>query len=135
MADQNVPRPVEYSQVCVWRGTVLDEGEDRIAQFENFFMTELNTRVKFLEEIVTGPDLDVRTGEPVPETGGRNDIFFCVHQEDIGHFAIPRLQFKISWIEDVLADGNYNSPIYPVRVFDYCTWNQENLSPLRKLKG
>jgi len=105
-------RDADFSQVCVWPATIV--GEDKISEFEEFMKSEFNARVKYLEEIKTLPG---DGGE-----GGRNDVFFSVHKDDIGHFSIPRLQYGIRWIEDVLAPGNYNDPIYPERVKEYISW-------------
>jgi hypothetical protein len=120
----NVELKENYTQVCVWPGTIL--GESGEEDFVNFMKEEFNTRVQFLEEITTKPDTG-SDGTPKPGTGGRIDLFFAVHKDDIGHFAIPRLHARISWIEDVLSRDNYTSRIYPERVFDYCSWNHENL--------
>jgi len=118
----NVARKEGYSQVCVWPGTIVGKGEEK--KMEEFFKDELNVRVQFLEVIETGPDQD-EAGNPVEDTGGRQDVFLAVHEEDVQSFAIPRLQFGIRWIEDVLANGNYRDKIYPARVFDYKTWNAD----------
>ena len=115
----------EFEQVCVWPGTVV--GKEKIEDFERFIEDIFKTRIQYLEEISTFPDTD-STGKVDSETGGRNDVFFAIHNEDVGKFAVPRLQYGIRWIEDVLAEGNYTSKIYPTRVFDYCCWNKEHLA-------
>ena len=84
-------------------------------------LMKYNVRVQYLETILTKPDIG-RDGEPIENTGGRSDILFAVHLNDIAKFAVPRLQAGIRWIEDVLAPDNYRSPIYPKRVFQYRTW-------------
>ena len=111
---QNIPRNEKFTQVCVWPGTLV--GQDKIKDFEEFMFNDLKTRVQYMEEIKTLPD------EGVEGTGDRNDLFFAVHEEDVGKFAIPRLQMGIRWIEDVLAKCNYKDKIYPRRVFEYCSW-------------
>ena len=113
----NITRKENFSQVCVWPGCLV---EGKVEEFEKFMLDEFKTRIQYLEEIKTFPDTE--NGFPVKDTGGRNDVVFAVHQEDIGHFAVPRLQMGIRWIEDVLAPGNYSSEIYPKRVFEYKTW-------------
>lgn len=110
---ENVERKDSFRQVAVWEGTIV--GSDEIANFEKFILDELGTRVQYLEEIKTFPD------EGVPGTGGRNDVFFAVHDEDVGKFAIPRFQYHMRWIEDVLSYHNYCSLIYPERVKGYCS--------------
>lgn len=97
-----------YTQLCVWPGVIV--GQDKVDEFESFFKNEFNARVKYLTEIKTNPDRDKR-GNSIPDTGGRNDIFFYVHNDDIGHFAVPRLAIGIRWWEDVLGNGHEN--LYP----------------------
>ena len=106
-----------YHQLCVWEGTVL--GETPISEFEEFF-NEQGYRVKFLEEVVTLPD--VVDSRVVEGTGGRHDVFFLVHSEDVIKFAIPRLQMGIRWWEDVL--GNGHGDIYPQEILNKypCLW-------------
>lgn len=102
MEDQN------YTQLCVWPGTVL--GDNTIQDLENFFLEDMKTRIKYHTEVKTLPDVD-SAGNQIPETGGRNDLFFYVHSEDIANFAIPRLQMGIRWWEDVIK-YNDNSHLY-----------------------
>lgn len=92
-----------FNQLCVWEGTLV--GKEEIKSFEKFFKDEMGTRVKYVEEIETLPT----PGEP--NTGGRNDVFFYVHDDDIMKFSIPRLSLGIRWWEDVL--GNGNGELYP----------------------
>ena len=121
---ENIQLKPDFKQVCVWPGCIL--GKSTVVEFEEFFKNDFNTRIQFLEEIKTLPDTE--NGRPVPDTGGRNDIFFAIHDEDISNFSIPRFQIGVRWIEDVLASCNYRSRIYPERVFDYCSWNEEALA-------
>ena len=123
---ENVQKRENYNQVCIWEGTIVVDEKTCSKDFEDFILKEFGARIQYLEEIVTGPD--IINGEPDPETGRRNDVFFAVHNDDVGKFAIRRLKIGIRWIEDVLAECNYRSPIYPKRVFDYCIWNKEYLS-------
>ena len=96
------------TQLCVWPGTVL--GDSTPQDLEKFFLDEMKTRVKYHTEVTTLPDLD-KDGNPDPETGGRNDLFFYVHSDDVANFAIPRLQMGIRWWEDVVG-YNDNSHLY-----------------------
>ena len=96
----------KFNQLCVWPATIV--GNDQIKEFTNFFKKEMGVRVKFLEEVKTLPTPNV------PDTGGRNDVFFFVHDDDIMKFAVPRLQIGIRWWEDVL--GNGNGVLYPENV-------------------
>ncbi len=121
----NVERKEGFTQVCVWEGTLV--GSDKVGEFEAFIKSELGARIQYLEEIKTKPDVN-QHGFPVEGTGGRNDVFFAVHCEDISKFAVPRLAYGIRWVEDALApannalDSNGVPYLYPSRVLDYKTW-------------
>ena len=92
-------RTKEFSQVCVLCGIVVGKGkEDELVKF---FKDEFDIRAKYLEEVVTLPD----PGDECGETGGRNDLFFAVHKDDVDKFAIPRLQYGIKWFEDLFNNG------------------------------
>lgn len=121
---ENTKKKNGYNQVCVWPACSLITSTPE--SFERDMKQYLDIDVQFLEEIETGPDLE--RGLPVPNTGGRHDLFFAIHDNDISKFALERFQFDIRWLEDVLAKCNYHSQIYPKRVFDYCIWNKENLA-------
>ena len=97
-----------YTQLCVWPGTVL--GDSKPEELESFFLDEMKTRIKFHSEVQTLPDID-ENGNPDPETGGRNDLFFYVHTDDVAAFAVPRLQMGIRWWEDVVG-YNDNRHLY-----------------------
>tara|TARA_R100001163_G_C5047030_1_gene184240 strand:+ start:350 stop:703 length:354 start_codon:yes stop_codon:yes gene_type:complete len=104
-----------FNQLCVWQGITLSE--DQYEDFVEFFANELDTRIKLAEVVLTNPDLD--EGEPVPETGGRSDILFYVHDEDVTGFALKRLQLDggVRWWEDVVS-YNDNSHLYDQEVLD-----------------
>lgn len=114
-----------FKQVCVWPGTIIKE--EQIPDFHKFMKDELNTRTQFLETIITKPDVD-DLGNNIPGTGGRHDVLFAVHSKDINNFSIKRLPLKISWVEDVLSNCNYNQKIYPNYIFNYVSWNHENIN-------
>jgi len=103
-----------FTQLCVWQGVLLDGLTTQ--EFENYMFDNFGTRIKFEIEIKTLPDLD-NNGKPIPDTGGRNDVFFYAHAEDIGKFAVPRLQAGIRWWEDVVK-YNDNSHLYPKDILD-----------------
>jgi hypothetical protein len=115
--EQNVKLKEGFSQVCVWPGTVV--GVANVEEFEKWMLETFGVRAQYLEEIETNPDVG-KDGEPVPGTGGRNDIFFSVVTEDIGNFAIKRLAYGIRWIEDIYLNGG--GYLYPDRVAKYKTW-------------
>jgi len=140
MTSIELKKPVKpFVQVCVWEGTlVATEGKEttpeKIEEFEAFFVERFGTRVQYIAEIKTGPNIDGH-GNPVKGTGGRNDVFFSVHEEDVGKFAVPRLTVGIRWIEDVLARDNYRHPIYPDGVFALCSWYCPKVRPEVTLAG
>lgn len=107
----NVERREGFSQVCVWEGVVVAESE--VEDFLAFIRDELGARAQYLESLTTGP------GKGGP--GGRTDVLFSVHEDDIGTFAIRRLRAGVRWIEDVFANGG--DVLYPPRVLEYATWN------------
>lgn len=115
MKHDNIELPENYSQVCVLEGVILEESE--IPVFEKWIYDETGARVKYLETIITSPD----TGDS--NTGGRHDIIFTIHNEDISSFAVKRFNYGIRWIEDVLSDFNYRHKIYPERIFKYISWD------------
>jgi len=95
----------KFNQLCVWPATTCGNKPEEIKAFENFIANNFNgVRVKYEAEVTTLPDKI--NGEDVPGTGGRNDLFFYVHDDDIGKFAIARLAVGIRWWEDVLGNGN-----------------------------
>ena len=111
----NVDLPPGYTQVCVWPGTVV--GEDQLEEFKQFLLDEMGCRVEYLETIETVADGVVGGGE-----GGRLDIFLAIHDDDVAGFSVQRFALGIRWIEDVLSEVNYTSPIYPTRVYHYRSW-------------
>lgn len=109
---ENVALQEGFTQVCVWPSTVVGN-EKKQAEFVEWAKKEFGVRVQYLEEIVTVRD------ESGP--GGRNDVFFAVHKDDVSKFAVPRLSYGIRWIEDVFA--NKHGHLYPARVAEYRSWD------------
>lgn len=126
MNNQNIKLNEGFSQVCVWPACKVKEAVDGVKGFVEFMKEKFGVRIQYLEEIKTFPDTE--NGVPISETGNRNDVFFAIHEEDIGRFAVPRIRVSIRWIEDVLAKCNYKSRIYPERVFKYAKWNETYLA-------
>lgn len=102
----------KYNQLCVWEGTLLDDSGPK--GFIQFLKGEFGARFKFAEEVKTLPDR--KGGTVVPDTGGRNDLFFYVHDDDSSKFALPRLNYGIRWWEDVLSNGGRE--LYPNEVLE-----------------
>jgi hypothetical protein len=103
-----------FTQLCVWEGILL--GGFTTQEFENWMFDNFGARIKYETELKTLPDLD-KYGNAIPETGGRNDVFFYAHAEDIPKFAVLRLQARIRWWEDVVK-YNDNSHLYPKEILD-----------------
>jgi hypothetical protein len=114
-----------FTQLCVWPGCIVlgpgilptsQKGIDAIKEFEKVMADEFSgTRVQYVEEILTLPDRTLK-GDPVPGTGGRTDLFFYVHVDDISKFAVPRMAIGIRWWEDVLNNGG--GVLYPQRILE-----------------
>lgn len=105
-----------YNQLCVWQGCLMPESENPIEVFTEFFKDVLHVQIKFCEQVWTNPDID-EDGKPVKGTGGRSDLLFYIHDEDIPKFAIKRLEYGICWWEDVVS-YNKGSYLYPQEVLD-----------------
>jgi hypothetical protein len=106
---KNVKLKKNFSTVCVWEGTLV---EGKVEEFEKYLLDELGARVQYLEEIRTKPG---KGGE-----GGRNDVFFAVHDKDVsGRFAPQRLAYGIRWLDDAISPVNGGNVLYPDRVHDY----------------
>ena len=91
----------KFNQLCVLQGTIMPDGGAE--ELEKFFKEEMGVTVKFETQVKTLPDTPKCT-----KTGDRNDIFFYIADDDIGKFAVPRLQMGIRWWEDVLGNGASN---------------------------
>ena len=102
----------KFNQLCVWPGTVVGDNKKVQEDFVKFFKDELGVTVKYETEVKTLP----APGDLGMNTGGRNDIFFYIADDDIGKFAVPRLQMGIRWYEDVLSNGG--GKLYPTEVLE-----------------
>ena len=100
----------KFNQLCVLQGCLMPKGGAK--ELESFFKDEMGVTVKFETEVKTLPD----PGDLGMKTGGRNDVFFYIADDDIMKFAVPRLQMGIRWWEDVL--GNGNGKLYPTEVLE-----------------
>ena len=100
----------KFNQLCVLQGCLMPKGGTK--ELESFFKNEMGVTIKFETEVKTLPD----PGDLGMKTGGRNDIFFYIADDDIMKFAVPRLQMGIRWWEDVL--GNGNGKLYPTEVLE-----------------
>ena len=107
------------SQVVVWPGIIV--GADNSKKFEDWF-AENGFNVTYLEEFKTLPE--VADNRVVEGTGGRNDVLFQVEDDDLGKFAVWRLNYGMSWWEDHLDNGN--SDIIPRAILERYpyTWSR-----------
>tara|TARA_R110000824_G_scaffold205614_1_gene390530 strand:- start:165 stop:506 length:342 start_codon:yes stop_codon:yes gene_type:complete len=80
-----------YYQLCVVRAVT-----DKLSELAKILPKMFDCRFKMAEAYETLPGND---GE-----GGRRDVLFYVHGDDIGKFAVPRLEYGISWWEDAVAN-------------------------------
>jgi len=90
-------------------------GDNTEKQFEQFMFGEFDIRIKFCEEVITNGSVER------DEEGGRHDLIFYIHDDDIERMAVIRLTYGIKWWEDVVSYNNgeylYNQEIldrYPV---------------------
>jgi hypothetical protein len=99
----------QFTQLCVWPGTTL--GDNTEEDFITFMKNEFDVRAKFAEIVITNGSIERN------EEGGRHDLFFFVHNEDVDKFAVKRLAIGIRWWEDVVKynDGAY---LYNQEVLD-----------------
>jgi len=86
----------KFSQLVVWEGIIISPSQ--FEEFENWMLKEFNTRAKAWQQVTTLPAFG--------EEGGRKDLLFWVHHEDIPHFAVKRLAVGFRWWEDVVLNGN-----------------------------
>ena len=100
-----------FVQLCVWPGTTLLDATPK--EFEDWMASKdgLEVRIKFECEVKTLPDLD-DFEDPIPDTGGRSDLFFYVHVDDQDAFAIKRIPLGIRWWEDVIKYNKGSRHLY-----------------------
>ena len=117
----------DYSIVSVMAGCIVEKGSEH--HFDEM-VNNLGAKhpAILIGTAITLPDLEDRD-HPLPETGGRHDLFFAFHNLDIMRVAVPRLMYGIRWWSDVV-DNEWNElplhakdsyrewTIYPDYVFD-----------------
>ena len=82
----------KFNQVCCWQGTIV--GDDDQDAFVDFFKEEFDVRIEYCTEFKTLAGDD---GE-----GGRNDVLFKIHDDDVMKFVMPKMQIGARWWEDVI---------------------------------
>jgi hypothetical protein len=111
--------PAPFTQVAVWPGVIV--GPSQIEGFVAFCADAFDgTRVQYIREVYTNPDVN-EFGRNEPGTGGRCDVLFGVHEDDIGKFAVPRLHYGMRWLDDVY--GNGGGYLYPDSVRELLCWS------------
>ena len=55
----NIELQEGFIQVCVWPGTIVCDKEHTSKDFIKFMKDQFNTRIQYLEEITTNPDIDI----------------------------------------------------------------------------
>jgi hypothetical protein len=87
----------EYRQIICWEGTEL--GVDDETSFISFVKDELALQhdVRVIGNVKTLPG---RNGP-----GGRIDLFFIIHNDDVIRAATRRLKFGMRWMNDCIAEN------------------------------
>ncbi len=94
----------KFTQLCVWPSTLCNKDQEK--ELLEFFKEEYGVRIKYEGCIETLPDKN-KQGKNVKGTGGRSDLFFYIHTDDVSHFALPRLSQGIRWWEDVVLNNSH----------------------------
>lgn len=117
---ENTPIEEDFNQVLIWPGTHL---EGRIESFVQFVKEEFDARIQYLETYETSP---VRSfnGSPIEWTGGRQDIVFALHKEDLGKFTLKWRSHGVQEIEFIMNDDV--DEVYPDRFRKYTFLNDFN---------
>lgn len=118
-----------YSQAVSWPGTTCEA--DQGDEFAKFIAEEFNgARAKFIGCFLTKPDID-QFGENIPDTGGRSDLCFYIHEDDVNKFAVARFRFGMRWIDDVIANENHRSrgTIYSPEFHALKSWSDDKSTP------
>lgn len=92
-----------FTQLCVWENCILKPEE--VADFVDFVRTQCQTRVRVVGCVETLPG----AGGP----GGRVDLLFYAHSEDITKLAARKFVLRMRWWEDVLENLGPHKTIYP----------------------
>ena len=110
-------KPDGYTQVLIWEGVELPDTKE----FETKVGEFVRAKIKLLGSIITSPT--TVNGIPEPNTGGRIDLVFSVHDSDnTPMFAMRRLEMGMRWLEDVLNNDNYYNPAQVSLLTKYRSW-------------
>ena len=101
--------------VCVWPGTLV--GQEDVEVFNSTMSEQLGVKITYLEEIKTNPN----PGETLEESGGRNDVFFEMDEDDLDEVTLPFMMmdiFPIMNIDEELMNKMNETKLYPQEVID-----------------
>ena len=108
-----VERNANFTQVYVWPGTLLPE--DEIGKFIDFLSSQFGVRGQYLETIIT-----LQCEKDGPDSGGRHDVFFAVHDDDVRAFSAARLEWGMFHVESIFL--NLSHKAYPEHIKGYVSW-------------
>lgn len=86
----------DYQVIAVWHGTILPERQVVREEFQKWMLDTFGARVRVVGLAKTEPD----TYGP----GGRADLLFAIHNDDVSTFAVKRLSAGFRWLEDVILN-------------------------------
>lgn len=89
---------MSYNQLVCLQGIT-----DDLEYLGRAISKHFDVRVQMADEYVTNPD---STGD-----GGRRDVLFYVHDDDVQRFAIPMRSVGCRWWEDVLSNLRHHGNI------------------------
>lgn len=112
-----------FSQAVIWPGATCPASSE--SDFVDFIAEQFNgARAQFIGCFLTKPDIG--DGCPVPGTGGRSDLVFAIHEDDMGKFAAQRFGYGMRWVDDVLANETDRGDvsIYVREIHDLKSWTE-----------
>ena len=100
-------RTEDYDQLLIWPATTFDMKKD-----QKFLQKAMRDRFGIKHELVIVGTVETLPGEG--GRGGRSDLFWLVHKDDVARFSnIKRLRMGIRWWEDIFY--NNGEGIYPAK--------------------
>ncbi len=113
-----------FKQVCMFLGIDCDF-EDIEKEFCEFMLESFDIRTQYLELSVSKPT--VQRGKELENTGGRLDVVFAIHTDDIEKLAAIKMatnnQIPLKWIEDVMNPNNSYAETLSEHLNGYCSWD------------
>ena len=113
--------PKPFTQVVVWPSFAVGKFVQQFNEFIKFIAD--GSMVQYITEIVS----PFANGVDIPCTGGRNDLLFAIHEDDIIKFAVKRKANEkiigmpeMYWLEDFYDEGRADS--YPDAISKLRGW-------------